>query len=354
MPTKGIVIVPPSEGACVRRLDSTDVPSLLKVGNRPIVRHVLDSLLDAGVTEIAVLAPAGLREEIAAAIEGDPPSRAQLSYLDRAAAPDPAQRISTIARFAAGSSTIVHCADGVLAQPLRPLLDLLSRDRPDAVLLLAEGIRSAERIEPSTMRALGVAELHPARAALGLAGVCMLAPGVLDGICEAMPPGRLSVERIAESLSAREDAAVQVRVVRRWHRFAGEPLDLLDINRVVLDRLQQPAPVHQSDGNRLEGHVLIDPSATVSSSVICGPAIIGAGAMIADSYVGPHTSIGDGVSLEGAEIEQSIVFAGASVIHVGGRLVTSVIGRGARIFRDFSVPRAMRLQVGDGDEIALC
>lgn len=353
MRTKGIVIVPPSGGSCARRLDSTDVPSLLKVGNRPIVCHVLDSLLDAGVAEIAVLAPSGLREEIAAAIEGDAPSPAQLSYLDGAATPDPAQRICTVARFAAGSQTIVHSSDGVLAQPLRPLLGLLSRERSDAVLLLAEGIRSAERIEPATMHALGVAELHPARAALGVAGVCMLAPGVLDGLCEA-PPGRLSFERIAASLSAREDAAVQVRVVRRWHRFAGDPLDLLDINRVVLDRLQQPAPVHQSDGNRLEGHVSIDPSASVSSSVICGPAIIGAGAMIADSYVGPHTSIGERVSLEGAEIEQSIVFADASVMHVGGRLVTSVIGRGARIFRDFSVPRAMRMQVGDGDEVALC
>jgi len=31
-----------------------------------------------------------------------------------------------------------------------------------------------------------------------------------------------------------------------------------------------------------------------------------------------------------------------------------VVGREARIFRDFSMPRALRLQVGDGDEVALC
>jgi hypothetical protein len=31
-----------------------------------------------------------------------------------------------------------------------------------------------------------------------------------------------------------------------------------------------------------------------------------------------------------------------------------VVGREARVFRDFSMPRAMRLQVGDGDEVALC
>ena len=82
--------------------------------------------------------------------------------------------------------------------------------------------------------------------------------------------------------------------------------------------------------------------------------IIGANAIISDSYIGPHTSIGDGARIEGAEIERSIVLAGASILHVGGRLVASVVGREARIFRDFSMPRALRLQVGDGDEVALC
>ena len=83
-------------------------------------------------------------------------------------------------------------------------------------------------------------------------------------------------------------------------------------------------------------------------------ALLAAGAHVADSYIGPHTSIGERVHVDGAEIERSIILAGASIIHVGGRLVASVVGRAARIFRDFSVPRAIRLQVGDGDEVALC
>jgi hypothetical protein len=41
-------------------------------------------------------------------------------------------------------------------------------------------------------------------------------------------------------------------------------------------------------------------------------------------------------------------------MHVGGRLVASVVGRDARVFRDFSLPRALRLRVGDGTEVALC
>jgi hypothetical protein len=59
------------------------------------------------------------------------------------------------------------------------------------------------------------------------------------------------------------------------------------------------------------------------------------------------------VRIEGAEIEDSIVLPGASIMHIGGRISASVVGRNARIFRDFTLPRALRLQVGDGARVAL-
>jgi ADP-glucose pyrophosphorylase len=58
--------------------------------------------------------------------------------------------------------------------------------------------------------------------------------------------------------------------------------------------------------------------------------------------------------VEGAEIERSIVSAGATVMHVGSRRARSVIGQNARIVRDLSVPRAIRLGVAAGGELALC
>jgi glucose-1-phosphate thymidylyltransferase len=100
--------------------------------------------------------------------------------------------------------------------------------------------------------------------------------------------------------------------------------------------------------------VVIHPTAHLESSVIRGPVIIGAGARVVDAYVGPYTAIGDGVRVEGAEIEHSIILSGASILHIGGRLEASVVGRDAKVYRDFSLPRALRLQVGDGVEVALC
>jgi glucose-1-phosphate thymidylyltransferase len=142
-------------------------------------------------------------------------------------------------------------------------------------------------------------------------------------------------------------------LVRTWRSYGGDPLDLLELNRIVLD--QQTPEVDPAAGgdNRIEGRVIIHPTAEISSSIILGPTIIGPGARVSNSYIGPYTSIGAGAEIEGAEIERSIISDGARIMHVSGRIEASTVGRRARIFRDFALPRAMRLHVGDGVELAL-
>jgi glucose-1-phosphate thymidylyltransferase len=348
-------------------VDATRAASLQRVANRPIVCHVLDALTAAGVEEIGILAPAELVEEIGTCIAGDGPPSVGVRYLtyggqveyggqsEYEGHADAASALRQIARFADGAPTIVHRSDGVVCQPLGPFLQLLGEEGSDIVLLVAQGARNTERMGPATQDMLRVAELDPTNSGLGMVGVCVLGPGVLDDPrFDVECPAELELGAIAESQLAREGTRLQVRVVREWHAFAGEAGDLLDMNRALLDGLEYRVSAVQREGNRFEGRVFIDATATVASSVICGPVIVGAGAHVADSYIGPHTSIGERVRVEGVEIERSIVFAGASIVHVGGRLVGSVVGREARIFRDFSIPRALRLQVADGDEVALC
>jgi glucose-1-phosphate thymidylyltransferase len=225
------------------------------------------------------------------------------------------------------------------------------------LLLVREDAGEIRRLRLVEQRLLTATEDGLAPAPKGVAGVCLLGPGMLRRVAdlEPEPTARtLDFATLAERL-ARDGGRVHMRAVHDWRQFAGDALDLLDMNRTMLDAMDfDSTPPPAGNGNRFEGPIAIHPSASVSSSVIIGPVIVGADALIADSYIGPHTSIAERVRIEGAELERSIVLADASVLHVGGRLVASVVGREARVFRDFSVPRALRLQVGDGDEVALC
>ena len=76
-------------------------------------------------------------------------------------------------------------------------------------------------------------------------------------------------------------------------------------------------------------------------------------ARLCDAHVGPYTAIGRDVLVEGAEIDQSVIVPGASICHLGSRLEASVVGPRARIFGAFRLPKAPRLNIGEGAEVSL-
>src|SRR5205823_7491727 len=104
---------------------------------------------------------------------------------------------------------------------------------------------------------------------------------------------------------------------------------------------------------QVDGRVVVEPGARLERCAVRGPAIIGAGAHLTDCYVGPYTAIGEACSIENAEVEHSILLAGAAVRNLDGRMESSLLGRNVKIGRDRRQPRAYRFLVGDNSEIGI-
>jgi glucose-1-phosphate thymidylyltransferase len=328
---------------------------LQRVANRPIVCHALDRLRDAGVREVALVAPVEASPEMQACVAAEGPTevRSQCFPYEHDAYPD---ALEAAIGFLGEAPCIVHPPDGLLVKPLESFIELLSADAPDLVVLVREGPGEIDSIGLAPRRLLRLANnCTTAGAGLGLSGVCIFGVGALRRAQETgwRPERESGLVAVAEKL-VEDGGSLQIGYVDSWLRYTGRAADLLDMNRVVLGELTSQLEQIPGDHNRIEGPVSVHPSACVQSSVIIGPAIIGPGALVVESYIGPYTSIGAHAHIEGAEVERSIILAGASIMHVGGRLVASVVGREARVARDFSLPRAMRLNVGDGGEVVLC
>jgi glucose-1-phosphate thymidylyltransferase len=103
--------------------------------------------------------------------------------------------------------------------------------------------------------------------------------------------------------------------------------------------------------SKVEGRVIIEPGARLERSLVRGPAIVGTGTRVADSYVGPYTSIDRDCEISGSELEHSILLAGASISDLGTRMEASLLGRNVRLARGEEMPRTMRMIVGDNSEI---
>jgi glucose-1-phosphate thymidylyltransferase len=314
------------------------------------VHHVLDSMHAAGIDELVITGTADVLIDVRACLAG---YRETPVHVDYAICPEPSDAgaaLRAAAPFVGAAPCIVHVGDGLLDEPLSPYLDVLQKRSLDLVLLCRRPSFGGPSQGP-----LGDDETPPTVPELLCdAGVGVFGPGAFRHACEADTRRESSgLGELAQHLSD-QGGQVHVSLADGWRRYRGNPQDLLEVNRLALDLLSPQLRPPVGSQNRIEGRVQIDRTAMVTTSVIVGPVVVGEGAQVTNAYIGPYTSIGAGARIEGVEIERSIISPGASVMHVGARLVSSLVGRGAHVFRDFSLPRAMRLTVADGDEVALC
>jgi glucose-1-phosphate thymidylyltransferase len=352
MRCKGVVVFSsdnsPGHGA---RVASVAHP----VANRAIVCHVIDALHSAGIREVAVVAPAWLLPKIRTRVVDARGTAKPVEYLDGGEGGGLLSALRRATSFVGDDACMVHLADGLTGQALAAFAKV-RRDEPHLTLLLHRSATGEERVSAATLRLLGMAELTGTTRHLGLAGVCVFGPGAFRPAMGRAVGGGGDFAALFAAIAgdmAATGASLQAGFVRDWRRAGGDPHDLIELNRLALDSQPYGAEPFDCGDNRIEGSVRIHPSAEVTHSIVVGPSIIGEFARVADSYVGPYTSIGPRAEIEGAEIERSIILEGARIVHIGSRIEESTIGRGANISRDFSIPRAIRLHVGDDVEVAL-
>lgn len=346
MPQKGVLLF--ANGGCHQgcTCGSRSVPALEHVANRPIAHHVVDAMQAAGVDELILTGAADALIDVRACLKSYEASSMRLEYAICTEQSDHVPSLQAAAELVGAAPCIVHVGDGLLDEPLRPYVEALNKRSLD-LMLLCQSPPWRAPLEPE----------DPGLTTPGLlrdAGIGVFGPGTLrHALQTGLDRESSGLADLAQRLCD-DGRQVQVCLAEGLRRYQGNPRDLLEVNRLALDQLPPQIRPPACNENRIEGRVHIDQTAKVTTSVIVGPVVVGAGAEITNAYVGPYTAIGAEARIEGVEIERSIIAPGASVMHVGARLVSSVVGRGAHVFRDFSLPRAMRLRLGDGTEVALC
>jgi glucose-1-phosphate thymidylyltransferase len=348
---KAAIVVGRGSWAHGRARGASSIPALEPVANKPIIHHVLDGFRAASISDLIVVGESDTVVAVRACLDGYGQGFEQIDYVESERSPDVGATLRSIAPAVGDSPCLLQPADGLFGEPVASLVPSLEQGAADMILPVADltdALSNGDEVHFHSHRNGSTAPDDP-NAALAVFG-----PGALRRASEvARPSEQADLAVIAERVAA-TGATVRFQLVESWRRYNGRGADLLELNRVALEGLLTDVCPSVRSENRIEGRVSIHPTASVHTSVIVGPTVIGEGAMVDNAYIGPYTSIGAGARIEGAEIERSIISPGASVLYVGGRLVSSLVGRNARVFRDFSLPRAMRLWVGDDDEVALC
>jgi glucose-1-phosphate thymidylyltransferase len=343
-------------GSRLRPLSHTMPKQLIPVANRPVLLHALDSLREAGVTDVGVVvgdrAPA-IRDAIGDGAEFG----LRVTYLAQDAPRGLAHCVRIASDFLGDDDFVMYLGDNVLVGGIAELADRFRESRPAAQVVVAKVA------DPS---GYGVAEVGPdgrvqrlvekpsrPRSDLALIGVYFFTSVVHEAVRRIRPSrrGELEITDAIQWLVAHGYEVSAAQFGGYW-KDTGRVDDVLECNRVLLEATERRVAGVVDAASQLVGPVAIEAGATVVRSRIVGPAVVGAGTAVVDSYVGPYTSLGAGCVLVGAGIEYSIVLDQVSVRDVRG-IHGSLIGRASEVTLSGAGVARHRLVVGADTRVEL-
>jgi glucose-1-phosphate thymidylyltransferase len=220
--------------------------------------------------------------------------------------------------------------------------------------------------EVADPRSYGVADLRPDGSIrqlvekpavppsnLALVGIYMFDSNIFAAV-NAIKPSKRGEYEITDAIQWLIDNGYRVypHVHQGWYFDTGKPIDMLDANAAVLEELKPGiAPDAVIENSEIDGRVTVQAGAKILNSVIRGPAIIGEGTVIEQSYIGPFTSIYHHVTVTNCEIERSIVLEESTIADLPARLQDSLIGRRVILTRNNTKPRALKMNLGDNSVV---
>jgi len=349
---KGLLLAG-GHGTRLRPLTFTGNKHMLPIANKQMILYGLEHLVNAGISEIAViLGP--IKEDVKGLLGDGSTFGAKITYIDQPEPKGLAHAILVSNDFLGSEPFTMYLGDNMLKQGARPLIDLFEKNESDCVIGLAE-VRDPSRYGVALLDEVGriknlIEKPRQPVSNWALIGVYVFNNKIFEAIGKIEPSWRGELE-ITDAIQTLMDSGAKVdhQLVQGWWKDTGRPEDLLEANQLVLQELQPLVEGILQEGATIIGNVRIGRETVIHGrTTVRGPVIIGRHCEIGpNAYVGPHTSVGDDVTITNSEVENSIVMNGA-YIGSGKRIIDSLIGMKAKVVSaETSLPRGLRLILGD-------
>ncbi len=331
------IILAGGEGTRLRPLTRNRPKVMLPVANHPILEHVLNAVVEAGVRDITVVV-GYQKQQVMNFLNGYPiPIKVVVQEKQLGS-----YHALSCAKECIHARTIVLAGDNYVdAESIRTLLEeknallVAPHEKPweYGVIIQQNGClkgvnHAAERVEPGALVScatyVGEKEMYD----------CYLSEHGSERLMDRMKSG---------------DEVVSVVVAHDW-QDASNPADLIALNRSLLQKQKKTSIGGIIDkGAKIRGSVIIGANTKVGAgAVITGPVVIGDNCVIGPNVcISEGTSIGSRVRIEPFTYVKNSIIMADCIIDAQSKITDSVIGEGCVIQQTATATRDFGAVIGD-------
>ncbi|ATW26960.1 glucose-1-phosphate thymidylyltransferase [Candidatus Formimonas warabiya] len=343
-------------GTRLRPLTYTSPKQLIPLANKPIIIHVIEKVVQAGIHDIGIIV-GDSQEEIKKEVGDGGRWHAKISYIYQSLPLGLAHAVKIAAPFIDGNDFLMILGDNIFSMELSEFIGNFYLRRVNTSVLLHQVDKPAQ---------FGVAVVENDRilklvekpkefiSDLILTGVYLFDKSIFAAIDQTVPSARGELE-ITDAIQnqLQQGGKITYDLIKGWWKDTGNEQDILDANRRILDDMENEMPEISDANSVLAGKLRIGKNVAISNSTIMGPAVIDEGSVITNSFVGPYTCIGKGVKIQNCEVENCIILYGAQLDNVRKRISNSLIGKNAVIKSFNKRPFSSAFVVADDSKIHL-
>jgi len=351
---KGIILHG-GHGTRLRPLTHTGPKQLLPIANKPMSQYCIESLVNAGITEIAIII-GGLGANKVQEYYGDGERfGAKFTYVNQDYPRGIAHAINLCQRFIEHDKFVVFLGDNILKKSIADYVLKFKQSDSSASILLCEvdnptqfGIADVK--DGMIKRIMEKPKNPPTK--LAVTGIYLLTPKIFDIISRLKPSWRNEYE-ITDALQMllEEGHKITYDMVTDYWKDTGTPHDIIHANEAILKNMKPYFNGNKDNGISISGNVMVgDGTIIKNGSRIIGPVIIGKDCIVDSASIGPNTSIGDNSKLTKCDTKDSIIMSGCN-INGDFKIRNSIIAFNSEIIKADDDNKVFLL--GEGTKISL-
>jgi glucose-1-phosphate thymidylyltransferase len=350
------LILSGGSGTRLRPLTYTNAKQLLPLANKPILFHIIEKIVKAGINDIGIIV-GDTREEVIKTVGNGERWGIKISYLHQ---PEPlglAHAVKTAAEFLMEDDFLMVLGDNVFNMELNPLINKFYSNNANSALLL-------HKVENPSQ--YGVAAVEDTRITklvekpkefvsdLIITGVYIFDKSIFTAIDNIKPSPRGELE-ITDAIQKQLETGGRVtyELIQGWWKDTGKLEDILEANRLILDEMDGEFKTLSQSNSIFMGKIQLGNNVIIENSNITGPVAIADDTIIKNSYIGPYTSVGKAVTVNDCEIDNCIILENTEIDGIHNRISGSLIGKNVQIKELRKRPLSHTFLVGDNSKIYL-